>query len=157
PRSVSAGAKEFDRSKAGRTGRGAGSAAADNSVVVGCAEAKCPGTQRQGGIESGQRESASEARPEDGVMVPQVLPMLAIGSEPFDAPEYCFEIQYDGVRALAAVEGSGWRLWVRERAEYTTRYPELDVLRRLPTGTLVDGELVAFDADGRPHLRRLLR
>src|SRR5262249_11735288 len=33
----------------------------------------------------------------------------------------------------------------------------LEVLRRLPAGTLVDGELVAFDADGRPDLRRLLQ
>src|SRR5262249_14794219 len=57
----------------------------------------------------------------------------------------------------AAVDEMGWRLWGRERADYTARYPELDVLRRLPTGTLVDGELVAFDADGRPDLRRLLR
>ena len=32
-----------------------------------------------------------------------------------------------------------------------------DVLRRLPTGTLVDGELVAFDDDGRPDLWQLLR
>ena len=30
------------------------------------------------------------------------------------------------------------------------------MLRRLPAGTLVDGELVAFNADGRPDLRRLL-
>ena len=37
------------------------------------------------------------------------------------------------------------------------RYPELDVLRRLPAGTLVDGELVAFDETGRPDLRCLLR
>jgi ATP-dependent DNA ligase len=87
--------------------------------------------------------------PEDGVMLPQVLPILAVAAKPFDSPEYCFEFKYDGVRALAAVEGSGWQLWGRERADYTTRYPELDVLRRLPTGTLVDGELVAFDADGR--------
>src|SRR5262249_28036456 len=90
-------------------------------------------------------------------MVPQVLPMLAMAAEPFDSPEYCFEIKYDGVRALAAVEGTGWRLWGRERADYTARYPELGVLRRLPTGTLVDGELVAFDADGRPDLWQLLR
>jgi ATP-dependent DNA ligase len=90
-------------------------------------------------------------------MLPQVLPMLAVAAEPFDAPEYCFEIKYDGVRALAAVDENGWRLWGRERADYTARYPELDVLRRLPAGTLVDGELVAFDSDGRPHLRRLLR
>jgi ATP-dependent DNA ligase len=90
-------------------------------------------------------------------MLPQVLPMLAVAAEPFDSLEYCFEIKYDGVRALAAVDEMGWRLWSRERADYTTRYPELDVLRRLPAGTLVDGELVAFDADGRPELRRLLR
>src|SRR5262245_43664620 len=90
-------------------------------------------------------------------MLPQVLPMLAVAAEPFDAPEYSFEIKYDGVRALAAVDKAGWRLWGRERADYTARYPELDVLRRLPAGTLVDGELVAFDADGRPDLRRLLR
>jgi ATP-dependent DNA ligase len=49
-----------------------------------------------------------------------------------------------------------WQLWGRERAEYMTRYPELDALRRLSAGTLVDGELVACDADGRPDLRRLL-
>jgi ATP-dependent DNA ligase len=90
-------------------------------------------------------------------MLPQVLPMLAVAAEPFDAPEYCFEIKYDGVRALAAVEEMGWRLWGRERADYTSRYPELDVLRRLPTGTLVDGELVAFNTEGRPDLRHLLR
>jgi ATP-dependent DNA ligase len=90
-------------------------------------------------------------------MLPQVLPMLAVAAEPFDSPEYCFEIKYDGVRALAAVDEMGWRLWGRERADYTARYPELDVLRRLPAGTLVDGELVAFDENGRPDLRLLLR
>jgi ATP-dependent DNA ligase len=83
--------------------------------------------------------------------------MLAVAAEPFDSPEYCFEIKYDGVRALAAVDEADWRLWGRERADYRARYPEFDVLRRLPAGTLVDGELVAFDSDGRPDLRRLLR
>jgi ATP-dependent DNA ligase len=90
-------------------------------------------------------------------MLPQVLPMLAVAGEPFDSPEYSFEIKYDGVRALAAVDASGWRLWGRERADYTARYPELEVLRRLPAGMLVDGELVASDAHGRPDLRLLLR
>ena len=90
-------------------------------------------------------------------MLPQVLPMLAVAAEPFDSAEYSFEIKYDGVRTLAAVDGAGWRLWGRERADYTARYPEFEVLRRLPAGTLVDGELVAFDETGRPDLRRLLR
>jgi ATP-dependent DNA ligase len=90
-------------------------------------------------------------------MLPRVMPMLAVAAEPFDSTDYSFEIKYDGVRALAAVDEAGWRLWGRERADYTARYPELDVLRRLPAVTLVDGELVAFDAAGRPELRRLLR
>src|SRR5712692_7350017 len=90
-------------------------------------------------------------------MLPALLPMLAVPAAPFDSSEYSFEVKWDGVRALAAVETAGWRLWGRERADYTARYPELDLLRRLPAGTLVDGELVAFDADGRPDLPRLLR
>jgi bifunctional non-homologous end joining protein LigD len=90
-------------------------------------------------------------------MLPRLLPMLAVPAEPFDSPEYSFEVKWNGVRALAALEATGWRLWGRQRADYTERYPELDVLRRLPAGTLVDGELVAFGAQGRPDLARLLR
>jgi hypothetical protein len=80
-----------------------------------------------------------------------------VPAAPFDSPEYNFEVKWDGIRALAVVETAGWRLWGRELADYTARYPERDLLRRLPAGTLVDGELVAFDADGRPDLRLLLR
>jgi ATP-dependent DNA ligase len=83
--------------------------------------------------------------------------MLAVPAAPFDSPEYSFEVKWNGIRALAAVETAGWRLWGRQQADYTTRYPEFEVLRRLPAGTLVDGELVACDADGRPDLPRLLR
>ena len=90
-------------------------------------------------------------------MLARLLPMLAVPAAPFDSPEYSFEVKWNGVRALAAVEKSDWRLWGRERADYTGRYPELDVLRGLPVGTLVDGELVAFGAHGRPDLPRLLR
>ena len=90
-------------------------------------------------------------------MLPQVLPMLAVPAAPFDSSAYSFEWKWDGIRALAVVETMGWRLWGRELANYTARYPELELLRRLPAGTLVDGELVTFDADGRPDLPRLLR
>ena len=90
-------------------------------------------------------------------MLPRLAPMLAVTAAPFDSPEYSFEVKWDGIRAMVAVETANWRLWGRQRAEYTQRYPELDMLRRLPAGTLVDGELVAFDAQGRPDLARLLR
>jgi ATP-dependent DNA ligase len=83
--------------------------------------------------------------------------MLAMPAAPFDSPEYSFEVKWDGVRALAAVDRAGWQLWGRQRADYTARYPELAVLAGLPLGTVVDGEVVACDAEGRPALARLLR
>ena len=89
-------------------------------------------------------------------MLPVLEPMLAVAAAPFDAAAYSFEVKWDGVRALAAVEGAGWRLWGRGLSEYTPRYPELEVLRRLPAGTLVDGELVVLRA-GRADLAALLR
>jgi DNA ligase D-like protein (predicted ligase) len=83
------------------------------------------------------------------------MPMLAVAAEPFDSPEHLFEIKWDGVRALAAVEPGGWRLWGRQGVDYTPRYPELTVLQQLPAGTILDGELVHFTV-GRADFSRLL-
>jgi ATP-dependent DNA ligase len=38
------------------------------------------------------------------------LPMLANLAAPFDAEDYLFEVKWDGVRALAAVEQDSWAL-----------------------------------------------
>jgi bifunctional non-homologous end joining protein LigD len=89
-------------------------------------------------------------------MLPQLLPMLAVAAEPFDDPEHRFEIKWDGVRALCAVDETDWRVWGRERSDYTARYPELECLRRLPPGTVLDGELIAL-RQGLPNLAWLLR
>jgi len=84
------------------------------------------------------------------------LPMLATAAAPFDAADYLFEVKWDGVRALALADGGGWRLWGRHGVDYQPRYPELDVLRRLPSGTVVDGELVVL-RQGRADFPALLR
>jgi ATP-dependent DNA ligase len=41
------------------------------------------------------------------------LPMLATKAAPFDADDYLFEVKWDGVRALAAIEQDSWSLWGR--------------------------------------------
>jgi DNA ligase D-like protein (predicted ligase) len=86
----------------------------------------------------------------------RIAPMLAVAAEPFDSPEHLFEIKWDGVRALAAVEQEAWRLWGRHGADYTDRYPELSVLRQLPAGTMLDGELIRL-VGGRADFSALLR
>jgi bifunctional non-homologous end joining protein LigD len=89
-------------------------------------------------------------------MKPLYLPMLAQAAEPFDHADYEFEVKWDGVRALGAVEARGWRLLGRKGTDYTPRYPELAVLTSLPAGTVVDGELVVL-RQGRADFPALLR
>src|SRR5262249_16459762 len=82
--------------------------------------------------------------------------MLASPAVPFDSDRYLFEVKWDGVRALAAIENRRWRLWGRGGSDYTERYPELEILRRLPSGTIVDGELIALKC-GRADFPALLQ
>jgi ATP-dependent DNA ligase len=53
--------------------------------------------------------------------LPVVLPMLSTSAKPFDDPGCVFDVKWDGVRALASVEGKRWRLWGRETTDYTDR------------------------------------
>ncbi len=72
-------------------------------------------------------------------------------AEPFDSTKYCFDVAWDGVRALAAISGGEVHLWGRDLADLTDRYPEVRALASLaPDETIVDGELIVADADGRP-------
>ena len=83
-----------------------------------------------------------------------VRPMLARRSVPFDSDRHLFELKWDGVRALAFVGDSDYRLVSRWGHEITARFPELDGLSGLPRGTLIDGELIALK-DAQPHLGSL--
>jgi DNA ligase D-like protein (predicted ligase) len=77
-----------------------------------------------------------------------VVPMLAtLVSEPFDSEEHLFEIKWDGIRALSFVEGASVRALSRNRQVLTPSFPELAPLARLPSGTVLDGELVVLEHD----------
>lgn len=86
--------------------------------------------------------------------------MLATPGTPGDVagPAWVHEFKWDGVRALVASDGE--RVQVRSRAgnDVTAGYPELAGLASvLPAGTVVDGEIVALDAEGVPSFPRLQR
>jgi DNA ligase D-like protein (predicted ligase) len=85
-----------------------------------------------------------------------IRPMLAKIGKPFDDPGWIFEIKWDGTRALAFVEGGDYRLLNRKKNDSRPRYPELDVLRALPSGTILDGEIAVL-VDGRPSFHGMLQ
>ncbi|MGH9809820.1 MAG: ATP-dependent DNA ligase, partial [Terriglobia bacterium] len=89
-------------------------------------------------------------------MIQRFLPMLAVQSQPFDSDNHVFEVKWDGVRALVAIESSGYRVWGRKLTDYSPRYPELETLCSLPSGTVMDGELVALRS-GRAKFGELMR
>lgn len=70
--------------------------------------------------------------------------------------DWVFEIKWDGMRALTAV-GEDVVAHSSRGNEITQRFPELDDLAEACSGldVLLDGELVAFNADGLPDFGRL--
>jgi bifunctional non-homologous end joining protein LigD len=100
------------------------------------------------------------ARAGRDAMPERVVPMLAKpGDLPQDQDGYGFEVKWDGVRAIAYVEPGRLRLESRNLNDVTAQYPEVRALAgELGARTAVlDGEIVAFDADGRPSFERLQR
>ena len=81
-----------------------------------------------------------------------IHPMLATSvDEPFDGPDWLFEIKWDGYRAVAFIENGKLRLVSRNQNELTQRYPELkDLPKSVHAKTaILDGEVVALDEQGR--------
>jgi len=77
--------------------------------------------------------------------------MLASTATVPAGPGWAYEFKWDGVRALAAVRAGQLHFYARTGAEITLAYPELaGLLAGLPDDTVLDGEVVAMDAAGRP-------
>ena len=64
--------------------------------------------------------------------------------------EWLYEVKFDGYRCLAGRDSNEVTLWSRRGNLFTNQFPHIaQACERLPPGTLVDGEIVALDANGR--------
>lgn len=99
--------------------------------------------------------------PAGDVDVPKLEPMLcALVDEPeLEADGWLYELKLDGVRIVADKRGPDVRLFYRSGRGATASYPEIaHALGKLPLSRVVlDGEIVSFDAAGRPSFSRLAR
>ncbi|HUG83408.1 MAG TPA: non-homologous end-joining DNA ligase [Euzebya sp.] len=99
---------------------------------------------------------------------PTFAPCLATNAaHPFDDDDWCFEVKWDGVRAIAVTtrpglgprDGNDGRTGLTSRAgnDIAQAYPELWPLweRVLAFNAVLDGEIVALGPDGRPSFSRL--
>ena len=74
-----------------------------------------------------------------------------------DGADWLSELKYDGYRALIAIGGGSARVFTRNGKDWTDRFPAITAAAAaLDTdGTLIDGEIVAFDRKGRTDFSSL--
>ncbi|KQV74663.1 ATP-dependent DNA ligase [Aeromicrobium sp. Root344] len=89
-----------------------------------------------------------------------VAPMLAkLGSagDIHDEDDWAFEMKWDGIRAVAVIDGKDVGLFTRNENDVTAGYPEVvSALAELGLDdTVLDGEIVALNAAGVPDFGRL--
>jgi bifunctional non-homologous end joining protein LigD len=84
-------------------------------------------------------------------------PMLcrAVNELP-QGPAWSYELKFDGYRGLGLRTEGRSHLFSRNGRDFTERFPTVTrALEKLPDETLIDGEIVAFDRNGRASFNQL--
>jgi bifunctional non-homologous end joining protein LigD len=93
------------------------------------------------------------------MVLPKISPIIPVlAREPFDHPEWVFELKYDGFRSLAYIEQSSIKLISKNNSPFT-RFKELKqgIVNGLGVkDAILDGEIACLDSVGRPHFLNLM-
>src|SRR5215472_5339423 len=86
-----------------------------------------------------------------------IEPMLLLRTEKLpEGADFSYELKFDGYRALAIKSGGKVHLRSRNDNDFNGRYPGIvKALAPMPDETVIDGEVVALDAEGRPSFSAL--
>jgi bifunctional non-homologous end joining protein LigD len=106
------------------------------------------------------RMTASQLVPSGEIeaMPAKLAPMLAeSGEAPFNRADWMWEPKLDGYRVLAFIDEHGVKLRSRRGLELAATFPRLaaELGKQAARGMIVDGEIVAFDASGKPSFAAL--
>lgn len=79
-----------------------------------------------------------------------IRPMLAqADGQPFDDPNWIFELKWDGYRAIAEISSHGIALYSRNGTSFAKRFPSIiEALNQGFPSMVIDGEIVAVDEHG---------
>ncbi|MEO6961738.1 MAG: DNA ligase D [Puia sp.] len=86
-----------------------------------------------------------------------IKPMLAtLVEKPFTAKDWIFEIKWDGYRSVAKLNRGQARIESRNNISFDEKFlPVKQALEKWSANAVVDGEIIALTADGRPDFQEL--
>jgi bifunctional non-homologous end joining protein LigD len=77
-------------------------------------------------------------------------------ARPPEGREWRYELKLDGFQAIGRKSGRRAQLWSRNEKDFTRRFPDVAKgIADLPNDTVIDGEIVALDENGRPSFNLL--
>lgn len=77
--------------------------------------------------------------------------------QPFDSNDYITELKLDGIRLLLTKFNDKVRLYTRHNNEVTSLFPELYKELDIPDGTVLDGEIIVSDSEGKPDFEAMMQ
>jgi DNA ligase D-like protein (predicted ligase)/DNA ligase D-like protein (predicted polymerase)/DNA ligase D-like protein (predicted 3'-phosphoesterase) len=89
----------------------------------------------------------------------EIPPMLSeTKTQPPDNKDYVFELKWDGIRALIALEDGQLKIRTRNQNDVTLQFPELQIGEKAfrATNGLFDAEIVCLDPGGKPIFKRVI-
>jgi bifunctional non-homologous end joining protein LigD len=98
------------------------------------------------------------ANAEKGPMPRSLNPMMAqLVDDPFDNDRWLFEVKWDGIRLISFIDNGKVSLQTRAGRVVDGEYPRLQAISGLVKAkeAVLDGEIVALDAEGRPSFQLL--
>jgi bifunctional non-homologous end joining protein LigD len=73
-----------------------------------------------------------------------------------EGKDWLYEVKFDGYPCLAGRDSTGVTLWSRRANRFTDQFPTVaEACQHLPPDTLLDGEIIALDANGRVSFNQL--
>ncbi len=87
----------------------------------------------------------------------KISPMLAtLVDEPFDDPDYIYEIKWDGYRAVANINNNKVDLYSRNQKDFGRKFESvIQELEKVDDTVILDGEIIAYDENGQPGFQSL--
>lgn len=88
-----------------------------------------------------------------------IPPMLAtLADEPFSKEDWSFEPKFDGYRVISYIDDGQVKLMSRNGIDMTEMFaPVVEELQGIKSSVILDGEMMAFDAQGKPSFQALQR